>query len=68
MNLVKEGATSKGYAFFEYEDVKSADKAIKSLNGLPVANQKLKCHFATIGNKGLSLAFTPTPNINVGLQ
>ena len=67
-NLVKDGSVSKGYAFFEFEDDKNSDKAIKALNGLPIADKKLKCHHATLGNKGLSLAFTPTVSNNVGLQ
>ena len=27
----------------------------------------MKCHAATLGNKGLSLAFTPTNQTNIGL-
>ena len=67
-NLVKEGNVSKGYCFFEYEDSASSEKAIKALNGLPIADKRLKCHPATLGNKGLSLAFTPNSNVNVGLR
>ena len=67
-NLVKDGAVSKGYCFFEYEDNDSADKAIKALNGLPIADKRLKCHAATLGNKGLGLVFTPSNQNNVGLR
>lgn len=67
-NLVKDGNISKGYCFFEYEDGDSADKAVKALNGLPIADKRLKCHPATLGNKGLSLAFTPSNQNNVGLR
>jgi len=38
------------------------------LNGLPIADKRLKCHAATMGNKGLSLAFTPANQVNVGLR
>ena len=41
---------------------------MKSLNNLPIANQKLKCHYANIGNKGLSLGFTPNATNISGLQ
>lgn len=67
-NLVKDGSVSKGYCFFEYEDPNSSEKAIKALNGLPIADKRLKCHAATLGNKGLSLNFTPTNQTNVGLR
>ena len=67
-NLAKDGNISKGYCFFEYEDPACSDKAIKSLNGFPIADKKLKCHFATIVNKALSLNFTPTTPITVGLR
>lgn len=67
-NLVKDGNVSKGYCFFEYEDPNCSDKAIKALNGLPIADKRLKCHAATLGNKGLSLAFTPTNQTNIGLR
>lgn len=67
-NLVKDGSVSKGYCFFEFEDPNCSEKAIKALNGLPIADKRLKCHAATLGNKGLSLAFTPNNQVNVGLQ
>lgn len=35
---------------------------------MPIADKRLKCHSATSGNKGLSLSFTPTSNINTGLN
>lgn len=66
--MAKDGNVSKGYCFFEYEDPASSDKAIKSLNGLPIADKRLKCHAATIGNKALSLNFTPVSAMNVGLR
>ncbi len=37
------------------------------MNGLPIADKRLKCHPATLGNKGLSLSFTPNSNLNTGL-
>lgn len=67
-NLVKDGSVSKGYCFFEYEDPASSERAIKALNNLPIADKRLKCHPATLGNKGLSLNFTPTSITNVGLR
>lgn len=67
-NLVKEGSLSKGYCFFEYEEHKNAEKAIKALNGLPIGDKRLKCHSATLANKGLSLSFTPASNLNTGLN
>lgn len=67
-NLVKDGSVSKGYCFFEYEDPNISDKAIKALNGLPIVDKRLKCHHATLGNKGLSLNFTPANIVNVGLR
>jgi RNA recognition motif-containing protein len=66
--LVKDGSVSKGYCFFEYEDNNCSDKAIKALNSFPIADKRLKCHAATLGNKGLSLSFTPTNQNNVGLR
>jgi hypothetical protein len=35
---------------------------------LPIGDKRLKCHAATLANKGLSLAFTPSSNINTGLN
>lgn len=67
-NLVKDGNVSKGYCFFEYEDSASSEKAIKALNNLAIVDKRLKCHPATLGNKGLSLNFTPTNTTNVGLR
>jgi len=32
---------------------------MKALNGMAVADKKLKCHSANLGNKALSLGFTP---------
>jgi RNA recognition motif-containing protein len=67
-NLVKEGNVSKGYCFFEYDEHKNAEKAIKALNSLPIGDKRLKCHAATLANKGLSLSFTPASNLNTGLN
>lgn len=64
-NLVRDGGVSKGYCFMEYEEHSQAEKAIKALNGLSIADKKLKCHAANLGNKGLSLAFTPNA-ANIG--
>jgi splicing factor U2AF 65 kDa subunit len=44
-NLIKDPANpdlNKGYAFFEYADDRSTDKAIKALNGLEFKDKKLK--------------------------
>jgi hypothetical protein len=41
---------------------------MKALNNLPIANQKLKCHYANLGSKGLSLGFTPNATNISGLQ
>jgi len=44
-NLIKDTANpdlNKGYAFFEYSDDRSTDKAIKALNGLEFKDKKLK--------------------------
>lgn len=44
-NLVKDQINpdlNKGYAFFEYVDERSIDKAIKALNGLDFKEKKLK--------------------------
>jgi hypothetical protein len=38
------------------------------LSGLPIGDKRLKCHAATLANKGLSLAFTPSSSINTGLH
>lgn len=59
-NLVKENNVSKGYCFYEYDDPANSQKAIDSLNNLPVADKRLKCQRATIGNKAMSLAFVPS--------
>lgn len=67
-NLVREGGVSKGYAFLEYEEHVSGEKAMKALNGMQLADKKLKCHSANLGNKGLSLGFTPNATNISGLQ
>ena len=40
---------------------------MKALNNLPIANTKLKCHSANLGNKALSLGFTPNATNISGL-
>jgi len=40
---------------------------MKALNNLPIANSKLKCHSANLGNKALSLGFTPNATNISGL-
>jgi splicing factor U2AF subunit len=48
-NLIKDPASAelnKGYAFFEYIDDRSTDKAIKGLNGLEFKDKRLKCQRA----------------------
>ena len=49
-NLVKDPANpdiNKGYAFFEYVDERSVEKAIKALNGLDFKEKKLKVQKAS---------------------
>ena len=41
---------------------------MKTLNNMPIANQKLKCHYANLGSKGLALGFTPTATNISGLH
>lgn len=41
---------------------------MKGLNGMPLGDKKLKCHSANLGNKGLSLGFTPNATNITGLQ
>ena len=38
------------------------------MNGLHIGDKRLKCHSATLANKGLSLSFTPSSNLNTGLN
>lgn len=64
--LVKENNASKGYCFFEYDDPVVAERAIQTLNNLPVADKKLKCQRATVGNKAMSLGFVP--GVQVGIN
>ena len=40
---------------------------MKALNNLPIADKRLKCHYANMGNKGLSLGFTPNATNISGL-
>jgi hypothetical protein len=41
---------------------------MKALNGMPMGDKKLKCHSANLGNKGLSLGFTPNATNISGIQ
>ena len=42
-NLVKDNeGISKGYCFFEYERPSSTVKALRALNGLQIADRRLK--------------------------
>lgn len=53
-NLIKDPANpelNKGYAFFEYVDDRSTDKAIKALNGLEFKDKRLKCQRANQNSK-----------------
>lgn len=53
-NLVKDPQNpdmNKGYAFFEYVDERSVDKAIKALNGLDFKDKKLKVQKASTHQK-----------------
>ena len=53
-NLVKDPAhpeLNKGYAFFEFADERSAEKAIKALNGLDFKEKKLKVQRASAHQK-----------------
>lgn len=50
-NLVKDQLNpdlNKGYAFFEYVDERSIDKAIKALNGLDFKEKRLKVQKASV--------------------
>ena len=51
---------SKGYCFIEYEEHTAGEKAMKALNGMAVADKKLKCHAANLGSKSLTANFTPS--------
>ena len=53
-NLVNDPANpdlNKGYAFYEYVDDRSIDKAIKALNGLDFKDKKLKVQKASAHQK-----------------
>ena len=57
-NLIKDPANpdlNKGYAFFEYADDRSTDKAIKALNGLEFKDKKLKVQRANTNAKPQSM-------------
>ena len=48
--LVKDPSNpelNKGYAFFEYTDERSIEKAVKALNGLDFKDKKLKVQRAS---------------------
>ena len=51
-------ATTKGYAFCEYESAAIAEAAIKGLNGLPLGDKVLTVRYASQGNTGAA----PVPN------
>ena len=51
-NLIKDNidqSQNKGYAFFEFQDVRAAEKAIKGLNNLEIMDKKLKVQPASQG-------------------
>lgn len=53
-NLIKDPANpelNKGYAFFEYCDDRTTDKAIKALNGLEFKDKRLKVQKANTNQK-----------------
>jgi len=57
-NLIKDQANpdlNKGYAFFEYVDDRSTDKAIKALNGLEFKDKRLKVQRANNNAKPQSM-------------
>lgn len=44
-NLIKDNSQSgmnKGYAFFEYQDERAIDKAIRTLNQMEIKDKRLK--------------------------
>lgn len=58
-NLVKDPQNpelNKGYAFFEYQDDRATDKAIKALNGLEFMEKRLKVQRANLSAKPQTLA------------
>ena len=65
---MREGQQSKGYCFLEYEEHAHGEKAMKALNNLPIADKKLKCHYANLGGKGLTVGFAPNAANISGLQ
>jgi RNA recognition motif-containing protein len=42
---------NKGYAFFEYQDERAIDKAIKGLNQLEIKDKRLKVQMASEGTQ-----------------
>ena len=51
-NLIKDNidqTQNKGYAFFEFQDERAAEKAIKGLNNLEIMDKKLKVQKASTG-------------------
>jgi splicing factor U2AF subunit len=59
LTIIKENGVSKGYGFFEYDDPKKTDRAIESLNNLPIADRRLKCQKATVGGgRTISLGYS----------
>jgi RNA recognition motif-containing protein len=58
-NLIKDPSNpelNKGYAFFEYSDDRSTDKAIKALNGLEFKDKRLKVQKANTNSKPQQLS------------
>jgi len=57
-NLVKDPTNpdlNRGFCFFEYEDVKVTDRAIRGLNNLEMGDKKLKVQKATVNTKSFSI-------------
>ena len=51
-NLIKDTQSTgmnKGYAFFEYQDDRASEKAIKALNQLEIKDKRLKVQRASEG-------------------
>lgn len=52
-NLIKDNidnTQNKGYAFFEFQDERAAEKAIKGLNNIEIMDKKLKVQKASQGS------------------
>ena len=73
--LIKDKLTqaSLGYAFVNYTTASEADKAIQSLNGLPLHNKTIKVSYArpsstTIKNANLYVAYLPKTYAQIDLE